>query len=209
MREYLRGVVQRGTGQAAKLDLISVGGKTGTSQKLVDGKYSKSLYNSSFIGFFPVENPQVICLILVNSPEKGKYGGMVAAPIFKEIAGRIVNSDIKFFQSKQNSNPVKAEIKNSVSSNNNGQKIPVMSVSNPGKIKINNDYALKHNMIPDLSKYSLRDAIDILTKMGVKYKVTGSGFVVSQSLTPGEKVQKGLPCILSCEETKLNGAVVY
>lgn len=209
MREYLRGVVERGTGKEAKLDFISVGGKTGTSQKLVDGKYSKSQYNSSFIGFFPVENPQVICLILVNAPEKGRYGGMVAAPIFKEIAGRIVNSDVKFFQSKQSIKPESAEIKNSYSSNGNGQKTTVIPVSGTRTSKINNDYALKHNMMPDLSKYSVRDALIILTKLGIKYKVTGSGYVLSQSINAGEKIQKGLICKLSCEETKLNGAVVY
>ena len=209
MREYLRGVVEKGTGTAAKLGLISVGGKTGTSQKLVNGKYSKSQYNSSFIGFFPVENPQVICLILVNAPERGKYGGMVAAPIFKEIAGRIVNSDVKFFQSKQANSPEKPEIKNTVAQTGNDQKAKVVPVSNVSQPKINNDYAIKHNLMPDLSKYSVRDAINILTQLGLKYKVTGSGFVVSQSLSPGEKVQKGLACTLSCAETKLNGAVVY
>ena len=209
MREYLRGVVERGTGKAAKLDLVAVGGKTGTSQKLVNGKYSKSQYNSSFIGFFPVENPQVICLILVNAPERGKYGGMVAAPIFKEIAVRIVNSDVKFFQSSQSPSQEKPEIKNSVSSNNNEQKTTVMTASNVSKPKINNDYALKHNLMPDLSKYSARDAILLLSKLGIKYKVTGSGYVVSQSLTAGEKIQKGQPCLISCEETKINGAVVY
>ena len=209
MREYLRGVVERGTGKSAKLDFISVGGKTGTSQKLVDGKYSKSKYNSSFIGFFPVENPQVICLILVNSPEKGKYGGMVAAPIFKEVASRIVNLDVKFFQSKQIYNPEKTEIKNTISSNGNGPKIPIVQVSNKVTPTINNDFALKHNMMPDLSKYSVRDAVITLTKIGLKYKVTGSGFVVSQSLTPGVVIQKGTICTLTCEETKLKGAVVY
>jgi cell division protein FtsI/penicillin-binding protein 2 len=209
MREYLRGVVERGTGKAAKLDFISVGGKTGTSQKLVNGKYSKSQYNSSFIGFFPVENPQVICLVLVNSPEKGRYGGMVAAPIFKEIALRIVNSDVKFFQSKQNSKPEESAIKSSYASNGTEQKNPVISVSNSGSAKINNDLALKNNLMPDLSKYSVRDALIILTKLGIKYKLTGSGFVVTQSINPGEKIPKGLTCKLSCEETKLNGAVVY
>ncbi|MCK7520180.1 MAG: penicillin-binding transpeptidase domain-containing protein [Ignavibacteriales bacterium] len=78
--------------------MISIGGKTGTSQKLVDGRYSKQHYNSSFIGFFPVENPQVVCLILLNSPDQGRYGGLVAAPIFKNVAERIVQNDYEEFQ---------------------------------------------------------------------------------------------------------------
>ena len=58
MRDLLGGVVKNGTGKKAFSELISIGGKTGTSQKLVDGSYSKQHYNSSFVGFFPVENPQ-------------------------------------------------------------------------------------------------------------------------------------------------------
>ncbi len=64
MRDLLFGAVKNGTGKKAFSELISIGGKTGTSQKLVGGSYSKANYNSSFVGFFPVENPQVVCLIL-------------------------------------------------------------------------------------------------------------------------------------------------
>ena len=69
IKKMMVGVVENGTGKNAKLNYISVGGKTGTSQKLINGKYSKSEYNSSFIGFFPVDNPQIICFVLVNSPK--------------------------------------------------------------------------------------------------------------------------------------------
>ena len=206
MREYLRGVVEKGTGKAAKLDFISVGGKTGTSQKLVDGKYSKSQYNSSFIGFFPVENPQILCLILVNSPERGKYGGAVAAPIFKEVAEKIVKSNEKFFQSNQSIKQEKPELINSYSSINPESKIT--PVSNHTTKKIDNNYALKNNLMPDLSNYSLRDALLFLSKLGLKYTVSGSGTVVAQSVPPGGRIQKGITCKISCE-SKLKGAVVY
>jgi cell division protein FtsI (penicillin-binding protein 3) len=206
MREYLRGVIEKGTGKAAKLNFISVGGKTGTSQKLVDGKYSKSQYNSSFIGFFPVENPQILCLILVNSPERGKYGGAVAAPIFKEVAEKIVKSNEKFFQSNQSIKQEKPELINSYSSINPESKIT--PVSNHTTKKIDNNYALKNNLMPDLSNYSLRDALLFLSKLGLKYTVSGSGTVVAQSIPPGGRIQKGITCKISCE-SKLKGAVVY
>jgi len=207
MREYLRGVVEKGTGKAAKLDFISVGGKTGTSQKLIDGKYSKSHYNSSFIGFFPVENPQILCLILVNSPEKGKYGGAVGAPIFKEVAEKIVKSNEKFFQSNQTIKQVKPELINNYSSINPDLKIT--PVSNHSTKKIDTNYALKNNLMPDLSNYSLRDALLFLSKLGLKYTVSGSGTVVAQSILPGVRIQKGITCKISCEGSKLKGAVVY
>jgi Cell division protein FtsI/penicillin-binding protein 2 len=207
MREYLRGVVDKGTGKAAKLDFISVGGKTGTSQKLVDGKYSKSQYNSSFLGFFPVENPQILCLILVNSPERGKYGGAVAAPIFKEVAEKIVHSNEKFFHSNQPINQEKPELISSYSSITPESKIT--PVSNHTTKKIDNNYALQNNLMPDLSKYSLRDALLCLSKLGLKYTVSGSGTVVAQSIPPGVRIQKGITCKISCESSKLKGAVVY
>jgi cell division protein FtsI (penicillin-binding protein 3) len=207
MREYLRGVVEKGTGKAAKLDFISVGGKTGTSQKLVDGKYSKSQYNSSFLGFFPVENPQILCLILVNSPERGKYGGAVAAPIFKEVAEKIIRSNEKFFQSNQTIKQEKPELINSYSSINPESKIT--PVSNHTTKKIDNIYALKNNLMPDLSNYSLRDALLFLSQLGLKYTISGSGTVVAQSILPGVRIQKGLTCKISCDGSKLKGTVVY
>jgi cell division protein FtsI (penicillin-binding protein 3) len=207
MREYLRGVVEKGTGKAAKLDFISVGGKTGTSQKLVDGKYSKIQYNSSFVGFFPVENPQVLCLILVNSPERGKYGGLVGAPIFKDVAEKLIKSNEKFFQSNQTINKETPELINKYSSNNNEQKFTPASNNQTRKIDYN--YAIQNNLMPDLSNCSIRDAMICLSKLGLKYKISGSGSIVSQSIPPGVKIQKGGTCKILCEGSKLKGAVIY
>ena len=91
--EMMKDVVEEGSGVEAKLSNIQVAGKTGTSQRLVNKEYSSSSYNSSFVGFFPAENPKYITLIVVKAPKIGRYGGKVAAPIFHEIASRIVDSD--------------------------------------------------------------------------------------------------------------------
>ncbi len=82
-------VVEQGTGEEAKMNDLLIAGKTGTAQKLVDGKYSKEFYHASFAGFFPVPNPQIAGYIMIDSPTKGYTGGAVAAPIFKRIAERI------------------------------------------------------------------------------------------------------------------------
>jgi cell division protein FtsI (penicillin-binding protein 3) len=154
-----------------------------------------------------VENPQILCLILVNSPERGKYGGAVAAPIFKEVAEKIVQSNEKFFHSNQPINQEKPELISSYSSNNPESKIT--PVSNHTTKKIDNNYTLQNNLMPDLSKYSLRDALLFLSKLGLKYTVSGSGSVVAQSIPPGVRIQKGITCKISCESSKLKGAVVY
>lgn len=91
MREYLHSVVENGGGKNAKVEGVSVGGKTGTAQKYVNGAISHGKYVSSFVGFFPVESPKYIMLVLVDEPVGGYYGSTVAAPIAKEIIEGIVS----------------------------------------------------------------------------------------------------------------------
>lgn len=90
MISLLRGVVERGTATEANSKYVSIIGKTGTSQQLLDGSYSKSNYYASFLGSFPAEKPKLAGIILLDSPQLEKYGGKAAAPVFRKIAERIV-----------------------------------------------------------------------------------------------------------------------
>jgi len=75
-----------GTGPLARVNGYRVAGKTGTAHKLIDGKYAKNRYISSFVGFAPVSNPRLIVAVLVDEPTAGKYfGGAVAAPVFSQV----------------------------------------------------------------------------------------------------------------------------
>ncbi len=86
------GVVERGTGTDAKVEGISIAGKTGTSQRIIKGEYSNNSHNSSFVGFFPAEDPQIIITVIINNPKSGEYyGGKVAAPVFQKITSKLVN----------------------------------------------------------------------------------------------------------------------
>lgn len=201
MKNILRGVVKNGTGKNADVEFISVGGKTGTSQKLVDGSYSKAHYNSSFIGFFPVEDPQVVCLILVNSPDVGKYGGLVAAPIFKSIASRIVEKDFDHFEKYIDETFKQKLLFTNLEKNNSSDDSNQIKIK---EVKLPSD---KH--MPDLVNCSVRDAINALTRMGIKYKINGSGIVVNQSIAPGSKIRTNEICILNCSELTITGASVY
>src|SRR5690554_3166500 len=71
------------------------------------------------------------------------------------------------------------------------------------------DVQIEENIMPDLTNVSLRDAIFILTKIGLKYKINGSGKVVSQSIAPGVRILGGEYCVLNCKEIKPEGTVVY
>ncbi len=85
-------VSDSGTGDAAQIDGLRIAGKTGTAKKVVDGRYTNR-YLASFIGFFPVEDPKYVCLIMLNEPKTSGYGGVVAAPIFRETTKRIAGLD--------------------------------------------------------------------------------------------------------------------
>ena len=87
IRSLLRGVVENGSGKNAQVPGYSVGGKTGTSQKYDDnGQVSSSKLVASFIGFAPVENPQFVCLIIVDEPQVPQvYGSTVAAPFVQQV----------------------------------------------------------------------------------------------------------------------------
>lgn len=94
VKELMRGVVERGTGRLANSEMVKIAGKTGTAQKAVNGVYSKNKYYSSFVGFFPYEDPKYTMLVVIDEPGLDRYyGGEVAAPVFRKIAEEIVNPE--------------------------------------------------------------------------------------------------------------------
>ncbi|MHB8578448.1 MAG: penicillin-binding transpeptidase domain-containing protein [Ignavibacteriaceae bacterium] len=210
IKQLLVDVVKEGTGTEASLENISVGGKTGTSQKLIDNHYSKEFYNSSFVGFFPVQNPKIVCLILVNSPTIGRYGGLVAAPIFKNVAERIINLNPSNFETyPQSIQPESQNFKVAYTGSSNQDKTenPTKKLSNT--VLQSSFMNIKSGLMPDLHEYSMRDAIILLLKLGLKCKINGSGNVISQSITPGVNIHKGDLCVVDCKEPDLTGATVY
>jgi cell division protein FtsI/penicillin-binding protein 2 len=75
-----------GTAPRAALDHYSVAGKTGTATKVENGVYVKGKYFSSFIGFFPADDPELCISIIMDQPKQGYYGGLTAGPVFKQVA---------------------------------------------------------------------------------------------------------------------------
>ena len=90
VRESLEKVVALGTGRNAFLDGYRVGGKTGTAQKVVGGRYSQSEHIVSFIGFAPADDPQIIVYAAVDNPQGIQFGGLVAAPIVRNILADVL-----------------------------------------------------------------------------------------------------------------------
>ena len=95
LRNLLTLVVDSGSGRRARIEGVKVAGKTGTAQKYdpLTHSYSLSRVVTSFVGFFPADSPRYLIYVVVDEPRKNKYGGTVAAPVFREIATAILKYD--------------------------------------------------------------------------------------------------------------------
>ena len=175
MQSLMKNVVEKGTASNIKSNYISMAGKTGTCQKNY-GKGKENLqYISSFVGYFPAEKPKYSCIVVIHEPkkEKGFYGNVVAAPVFKKIAHKI-----------HFGTPVKDHIKISDS-------VSVKSYEN--------FYTLSQKyktVMPSVKGMYLMDALPLLENLGLEVKVSGNGKVVQQSISEGEKIGKQKQIIL-------------
>ncbi len=173
--------VENGSAKSAAIDGWNVAGKTGTSKKLIDGQYSEKEFISSFVGYFPYENPQLLCLIIIDSPDVSRnlhWGGISAAPVFKSVMDRIINIDKSITISR---------------SKNLREKNKPILIQKNYKIKI------EYVEMPNLIGKTVRDAFSDLKKVGIKPQISGSGLIVSQSIEAGTKIEKESICILKAE----------
>ena len=173
--------VENGSAKSAAIDGWNVAGKTGTSKKLINGQYSEKEFISSFVGYFPYENPQLLCLIIIDSPDVSRnlhWGGISAAPVFKSVMDRIINIDKSITISRSKNLRVKTE--------------PIL---------IQKNYKLKIEYVdmPNLIGKTVQDAFSDLKKVGIKPQISGRGLIVSQSIEPGTKIEKESICILKAE----------
>jgi cell division protein FtsI/penicillin-binding protein 2 len=203
MREFLEAAVLDGTGKKANLNGITIGGKTGTSRKLVDGKYSQQFYNASFVGFFPVENPQYVMLILVNSPTQSSYyGGDVAAPIFKKVTERIITLDefLWHYRSSSSEKDIDLVYASNSTSLTGSENVASRDIT---YTKIN------RKEMPNLINLDMREALKILSQLNLEYEVSGSGKVIDQSIVPGTRISSKNKCKIKFSENLNIAATLY
>lgn len=190
--DYLASVVEKdGTGYNAAMENYTVAGKTGTAQK-VDHElkqYSKENFIGSFIGFAPVQNPVVTVGVFIDEPKENKYGGVVAAPVFKNIVSQILNLrgvaiNAKVVEKAKQGNktkPAKSENKSF-----SREEIDVVALMD------------EKVAMPNLIGKSLRQIIDSFSNVDLNLKINGSGRVVEQFPLPGEIISKGKAVIVRC-----------
>jgi len=193
LKELLLGVVNVGTGKKAYMKGFDVAGKSGTSQKLINGKHSNEYY-ASFVAFFPAENPEFLCLVIVDNPVSYlSYGGVVAAPIVKNIFTRIADSNPRLIAS---SPPRKIE--KSVEEPMTTEKSAplLLSLKSVSYTEPEAEIVRKNHM-PNVKGLSLRAALKILSEWNLKTNFSGSGVVKKQSPLPGQRISAGSEALLT------------
>jgi len=200
MRELLRLAVQHGTGVRANVGGMAIAGKTGTSQKVTPYGYSQSEYVSTFAGFFPVNDPKLLCVVVVDNPKGMHTGGLVSAPVVSEIFKRVVNySDDLFFNEEKTNPPVRTQIAQTEKPVE--QRQPQMSTVSYSTMPAVGSSSSALEM-PDLSGRTARQALYVLQAMGLSVEMEGSGIVISQTPAKGTPVLRNMKCSLKLAPRK-------
>jgi cell division protein FtsI (penicillin-binding protein 3) len=185
LTSIMEGVVERGTATPARIPGYTIAGKTGTAAKLINGHYSKSDYNGSFVGFIPSRDPAVTIIVVLDSPHgpHGYYGGNVSAPIYK----RIAESTLRYFGLGPTIDPAPPIMVN------RQDRLPPPQ---PSIALVAAGHGGQAGTIPDLSGMSARAAVGTLVKLGVGAHLSGDGFVASQNPPAGAALEPGTVCRL-------------
>ena len=179
MKQLMLNVVEKehGTGHGLYSRNFSMAGKTGTCQKDYRDK-DKLNYISSFVGFFPAEDPKYSCIVVIHEPDKsvGYYGADVSGPVFKKVAQKIFTDT-----------PIVDEVE-------------TLEVRNASvETEYENFYKTAQTyltIMPDVKGLPAMDALALLENMGLKVKLSGSGIVKNQSINKGIKVKKNQTVVL-------------
>ena len=171
-----------GTGKNANIVNVAVAGKTGTSQKFdfSRGEYSSEKVRTSFMGFFPADNPQVAILVILDEPQRDKWGGVAAAPVFKSIGEQILNC----FKTNIRETPIFEPDKQSKMQLISAQEtIVAHSVDN-------ND----ESIMPDFRGLTIREAMKKAKAKLIELKVSGNGWAVRQYPPAGRVLGEDRVC---------------
>ncbi|MPM97926.1 Stage V sporulation protein D [bioreactor metagenome] len=172
----LEKVVSEGGARKASVKGYRIAGKTGTAEKLREdgGGYLAGRYIASFVGFAPIEDPQIVVLVVLDDPHGIYYGGEIAAPVAGEIFAKVLRYLNIHPQSGQPVIPTTISKAASVTSASPAGTIPV------GKA-----------IVPELRGKTMREAGDLITKAGLAMVPEGTGMADGQSIAPNTIVDAG------------------
>ena len=181
----LEGVVARGTGKRAQIPGFRLAGKSGTAQKVVDGAYSDSDFVASFGGFGPLPSPELVALVVVDTPQGSEYhGGQVAAPVFR----RIMEASLAQRRVARDGETMSLEADRTPG--------PERWASHEFTRPSTESDATPVGRVPDLAGLSLREAVSLLSARGYRVETRGDGIVRSQEPFAGSELEPGQVCRL-------------
>ena len=211
-RKCMEAVTSIGTGKIAFQNCAyKVAGKTGTAH-VADGfyKYDDGVYQASFVGYFPAEDPQFTCIVVIKTKPHAliHFGGLLSAPVFKEVSDRLYsmyirqNNSVKYAGARKNDSIPYSYTGSETEMNiiKKALKIPVAGVNgNDEWINLSKGAAttlergvkISSKQMPSLQGMGLKDAIYVCENMGLKVSIKGAGKVSSQSLESGSLINKG------------------
>ncbi len=180
-------VVQRGTATDAQIEGLTIAGKTGTARKVVNGVYGSN-YRATFVGFYPVEDPQVAMIVILDEPQTSIYGGRVSAPIFRRIAERWTatfpasglpipqegwrfQADLDSLAPRHRTAPISEE-------SDERNRVKVQTATDKTALTV----------MPDVLGLDARTAWFLLSSKGLNVQLNGTGSVIGQSPEPGADV---------------------
>jgi cell division protein FtsI (penicillin-binding protein 3) len=166
-----------GTGKHARIMNVAVAGKTGTSQKFDFARkaYSSERVKTSFMGFFPAENPQIAILVILDEPQKDRWGGVAAAPVFKNIGEQLLTcfrTNIRENAVPDEGKPVSGDMKVSLAS----APAPLMD-----RTAMESD----DTVVPNFRGMTIREVLKKSKEKGIEVRVIGSGWATAQHPAAG------------------------
>lgn len=193
LTEIMEEIVQRGTGRRAQVPGYSVAGKTGTAEKLIDGRYSHYDHNASFVGFVPSDDPRLVMLVMIDTPrsaiingvrQRAYTGGLVAAPIFQRIAEASLRH-LAVPPSVNSEVPVIVE-----------RHLPAVEESLVTTVSFSatdgkDQEVVDFGVMPDLRGLSAREAMKVAGKFDLKIEFIGNGVVGHHEPLPGAEIEAG------------------
>jgi cell division protein FtsI (penicillin-binding protein 3) len=196
MTRIMEQVVERGTATLAKIPGYTIAGKTGTANKLANGRYSSDTY-ASFVGFMPSNDPKITVLVVLDSPRgnNGHFGGPVSAPIFRRIAEEAMRY-LGVPRSIDPEPPVLMVRENKPQAQGHKEQTVVVQEESPSPLVED-----EPGTVPDVRGLSLRKANQKLAQFQLKAIVDGDGVVVSQEPPPGTPARPGDVCRITLART--------
>ncbi len=197
IQEFLEGVVDHGSGTLAQIPGYTVAGKTGTAQKIgPSGTYADGGYIASFTGYAPAHHPAISMIVVLDKPKKEFYGGRVAAPLFRKIGQQVLKYlDIPPDQITDNpALTAKAAFPRGIEANYPEGMEPVAftppSVQHHKLVIAHDDGKANELVMPYLFGKTASEAIEILSKTKIQFRLLGTGNVIKQWPIPGSTLKQ-------------------